>query len=68
MRAIRMIDADHIKEQAERIRNVAQSVIDACDNNTAIDALARNKLMSGSTAQDAAVLGIMLVQYEAEEK
>lgn len=61
-----MIGCDHIRAQAERIRDIAQRVIDACDNGTTIDPYARNKSVSGSLAGDAATLGIMIVQYEYE--
>lgn len=62
-----MIEADDIKKQAEIIRNIAQKVIDACDNKTPIEVYSRNKISSGSLAQDAAVLAVLLTQYEAEE-
>ena len=62
-----MVDAQHIEDQARRIRDVAQKVIDACRQAQPIDTFARNKVTGGSLAQDAAVLGIMIVQYELEE-
>lgn len=65
---IRLIDAQHIEEQAKKIRDVAQRIIDACQTGQPVDAYARNKATGGSLAQDAAVLGIMIVQYESEEK
>lgn len=64
----RMIDAEHIEKQAERIRDIAQRIIDACQSGESIDPYARNKATGGSLAQDAAVLGIMIVQYELESK
>ncbi len=65
---IKYIDAPHIEEQARKIRDVAQRIIDACQTGRPVDAYARNKVAGGSLAQDAAVLGIMIVQYENEEK
>lgn len=62
-----MIDAQHIAEQAKRIRDIAQRIMDACENETSIDPYARNKVTGGSLAQDAALLGIMIVQYEQGE-
>jgi hypothetical protein len=61
-------NVEHIKQQAMIIQEVAQRVIDACDNKTPIDAYARNKLTGGGLAQDAAVLAIMLIQYECDEE
>lgn len=61
-----MQDTEHIKEQAKKIRDVAQRIIDACESGEAIDPYARNKATSGSLAQDAAVLGIMIVKSETE--
>jgi len=63
----RMIDASHIEEQAKKIRDVAQRVIDACQSGQVIEAHSRNKVMGGSLAQDATVLAIMILQHEIEE-
>lgn len=62
-----MVDAQHIAEQAKLIRDIAQRIIDACEQETPIDAYARNKATGGSLAQDAAVLGIMIIQHEMGE-
>lgn len=61
-------DVGQILEQAMRICDIAQEVMYACSHGTMIDPYARNKIAGGSLAQDAAVLGIMLVQYEMREE
>jgi len=63
-----LVDAQHIEEQAKKIRDVAQRIIDACQSGQPVDPYARNKATGGSLAQDAAVLGIMIVQYELESE
>ena len=63
----RLVDVQHIEEQAKRIRDIAQAIIDACQSGKPIDPYARNKVAGGSLAQDAAVLGIMLIQHELEQ-
>ena len=57
-----------IAEQAERIRDIAQTLMDAYNRGSNVDAYARNKVVSGSLAADAAVLGIMIVAYEESER
>lgn len=61
-------DTEYIRKQAENIRDVMQRIIDACQNGTTIDPYAKNKVMGGSLAQDAAVLAIELIKYESEAK
>jgi hypothetical protein len=61
-----LTNADHILDQATRIRDIAQRIIDACQTGQVPDPYARNKITSGSLAQDAAVLAIMLVQHNME--
>ena len=61
-----MTDAQHIEKQATLIRDIVQSIIDACQSEQPIDAYARNKVTGGSLAQDAAVLAIMIIQHEIE--
>lgn len=60
-----LVGTDRIKKQAVLIRDIAQKVIDACDQwPQPIDSFARNKIMSGSLAQEAAMLAIMILQAE----
>jgi hypothetical protein len=63
-----LVDAQYIEAQAKRIRDIAQAIIDACQSGQSIEPYARAKVASGSLAQDAAVLGIMLVQHEMGEE
>jgi len=61
-----LVGTDHIGEQAKRIRDIVQSILDSCISGQPLDPYARNKVTGGSLAQDAAVLGIMIVQNELE--
>ena len=59
-------DADDIEEQARRIMYVARSIMEACQAGRSLDPHARNKVMSGGLAADAAVLAIQIDTYEKE--
>ncbi len=58
-----MVDADQIKDQAQRIRDIMDSVIDACNRQGPLDTYARNKLLGGTIGGDVTTLCIMLALH-----
>lgn len=62
------ITTKDIQQQAKRMRDIAQSIIDDIEARKPINNYARSVLAGGQFAQDAAILGIMVIANELQNE
>lgn len=61
------IRVEDIAEQARKIRDIMQSIMDASESGKPLDPYVRSVATGGTLAGDVAVLGVMIIAREYQE-